>query len=177
MKWSWGFPESFLYNAQALLGIIHLARKQNVPKSKHFLSFDRHTNVCLSGVRNLSFMENTAYVLNEWSLCGRLANGYSLDFGNWIKVVYLKYKPDSTLEKSGRFDPATSPFLFFFQNWCRSLYFSKTPCVRESWRYQRKLCQFVYSCVTCVFTFASSQILFWKMFFKRAVLKLHDEDL
>lgn len=115
MKWSWGFPESFLHNAQALLGIIHLARKQNVPKSKHFLSFDRHTNVCLSGVRNLSFMENTAYVLNEWSLCGRLANGYSLDFGNWLKAVYLKYKPDSTLEKSGRFDPATSPFLVFFK--------------------------------------------------------------
>ena len=51
-----------------LYGIIQLERTQNLPKSQYFLPLDTHTCVCLSGVRNISFSENLAHVLNEWSL-------------------------------------------------------------------------------------------------------------
>ena len=43
-----------------LLVIIHLVRMQNIPKNKHIWPPDTHTNV--------SFSENIAHVLNEWSL-------------------------------------------------------------------------------------------------------------
>ena len=47
--------------------IIHLIRKQNIPKIQHILTLDTHT--CVSrrkyqGVRNVSFAENFMYVLN-----------------------------------------------------------------------------------------------------------------
>ena len=43
-------------------GIIHLVSMQNFPKNYHFLPPDMHT--C---VRNDGFLENFAYILNEWS--------------------------------------------------------------------------------------------------------------
>ena len=55
------------------LGVIHLVRTQNFPKNQHFLHLIRTRYVFVSGgwgwgVRNVSFSENFAYVLNEWSL-------------------------------------------------------------------------------------------------------------
>ena len=44
-------------------GVIYLKRTQNFPKN-NFLPPGTHTCVC---VRNVSFSENFAYVLNEWS--------------------------------------------------------------------------------------------------------------
>ena len=48
--------------------IIDLVRTQNFPKNQHFLPPDTYTYVrCVyQGVRNVSFSENVAYVLNEW---------------------------------------------------------------------------------------------------------------
>ena len=55
------------------LGVIHLVRTQNFPKNQHFLHLIRTRYVFVSGgwgggVRNVSFSENFAYVLNELSL-------------------------------------------------------------------------------------------------------------
>ena len=41
-------------------GIIHLVSTQNIPKNQHFLH--------LQGIRNVTFSENFASVLNEWPL-------------------------------------------------------------------------------------------------------------
>ena len=45
--------------------IIHLVHTQHFPKNEHFLPADAHTNVCVSGVRNISFSKNFADVINE----------------------------------------------------------------------------------------------------------------
>ena len=45
------------------IGIIHLVCTQNFPKNYYFLLPHTHTQ----GVRNISFLENLAHVLNEWS--------------------------------------------------------------------------------------------------------------
>ena len=47
---------------QLNLGVINLVRTQNFPKDCYFLPSDTHTQ----GVRNISFSENFADVLNEW---------------------------------------------------------------------------------------------------------------
>ena len=44
-----------------MLVIIHLIRAQNNPKNLNFLPPDKHT-------RNVIFLNNIAFVLNEWSL-------------------------------------------------------------------------------------------------------------
>ena len=49
-------------------GIIHLVRTQYFPKNKYLLPPDTHTHVCVSGVRNVSFLEDFTYVLNKWFL-------------------------------------------------------------------------------------------------------------
>ena len=51
-----------------LLGIIHLVRTQKLLKNNpSYLLL--HTRTCAyQGVRNFSFWENFAYVLNEWTL-------------------------------------------------------------------------------------------------------------
>ena len=46
-------------------GIIHLVRTQYFPKSKYQLHRDTHTHVCVSGVRNVSFLEDFTYVLSK----------------------------------------------------------------------------------------------------------------
>ena len=45
-------------------GVIHLVRTQHFPKNYYFLPSDTHTYVCCQGVRNVTFSENFAYVLN-----------------------------------------------------------------------------------------------------------------
>ena len=50
------------------LGINYLVRTRNFPKNLHVLPPDTHRFVCVyQGVRNVSFLEDFAYVLNEWS--------------------------------------------------------------------------------------------------------------
>ena len=49
-------------------GSIHSVRAQNVPKNLNLLPPDTHMYMYVSGVRNVSFTENVANVLNEWSL-------------------------------------------------------------------------------------------------------------
>ena len=51
-----------------MVGIVHLVRTENFPKDWRFLPPDTHTYVCVSEVRNVSFSENFAYVVNEWSV-------------------------------------------------------------------------------------------------------------
>ena len=49
--------------------IVHLVRTHALPKNQHFLSYNKHTpHTCAyQAVRHVSFSENFAYVLNEWS--------------------------------------------------------------------------------------------------------------
>ena len=49
--------------ASTLLGVIYLVRKQNLSKSVHFLP--RVRTRTYHGVRNVSFLKNFAYVLNQ----------------------------------------------------------------------------------------------------------------
>ena len=60
-------PEQFLYYDYS--GIIHLIRTQNFPKN-YSISYPliRARMRAYQGVRNVSFSENFASVLNEWSL-------------------------------------------------------------------------------------------------------------
>ena len=46
--------------------MILLVGTKNFPENKHFLPPDPHTYACVSGVRNVSFSESFAYVLNKW---------------------------------------------------------------------------------------------------------------
>ena len=54
-----------------LIGIIYLVHKQHFPKNQHFLLPDTQTYVYQSWGKNVSFLENFSYVLNEWPLIGR----------------------------------------------------------------------------------------------------------
>ena len=46
-------------------GIVHLVHTQNFPKNYYFLPPDTRTYVRVPGVRNVSFSENFANVVNE----------------------------------------------------------------------------------------------------------------
>ena len=50
------------------LGIIHLVRKQIFRETNISYPLIRTSTCAYQGVRNVSFSENFAYVLNEWSL-------------------------------------------------------------------------------------------------------------
>ena len=48
-------------------GFIHLVSTQNFPKNSHFLPLWYARTCAYQGVRNVSFSENFAYILNGWS--------------------------------------------------------------------------------------------------------------
>ena len=52
------------------LGLIHLVRAQNFSKTNIFYSLIRTRTCAYQGIRNISFLGDLAYVLNEWSLIG-----------------------------------------------------------------------------------------------------------
>ena len=61
--------ENFASSTKILLEVIHSVRTQNFPKNYYSSYLLICTRTCVyQGVRNHSFTENFAYVLNEWSL-------------------------------------------------------------------------------------------------------------
>ena len=57
----------FHLESKMLLGISSV-RLQNFPKNYHFLPPVRIGTCAYQGIRNISFLKNFAYVLNEWSV-------------------------------------------------------------------------------------------------------------
>ena len=82
---------------KAWLGIIHSVTTKDFPKNYHFLLPDTRTYVYVSGVsirgvRNVSFLENSVYVPDEWfhmsSKNGILVLPHALS-NDCIRFVYL----------------------------------------------------------------------------------------
>ena len=69
----WNFQEILIMFNQFPLNwwigkeIIHLVRTYYFLENDYFFLFDTHTYVWVEGVRNISFLENFAYILNKWS--------------------------------------------------------------------------------------------------------------
>ena len=64
----WGCEKrKCFYPGNRGLGIIHLVRTQNFSKTTISHPLIRTLTFAYQGVRNVSFSENFAYVLNEWS--------------------------------------------------------------------------------------------------------------
>ena len=69
-------------------GIVHLVRTQNLRKVARYADL----GVLIRGVKNVSFSENFAYVVNEWALsflCGYLL-GKNLRYCFLIQILIIK---------------------------------------------------------------------------------------
>ena len=78
------------------LGINHLERTQNFPKNQHFYPLIRTCTCAYQGVRNVSFPEKFAYVLNGLSFIAFLITNTNT-FGHIFQEVELAGNLNSTL--------------------------------------------------------------------------------